>query len=299
MARLGRGQPVRVRFSRQPVVGVAQKVGTATGAFSFGAVTLGIAQTGSVLRFRDPAVADAAAEAFTATPSTGATTSIAGGVLVGPTDARFSYRAAGGYAFGTGFPLTTMFAASNRYDNSWGAPPLESVSFNHTGTEFEFLLYASNITVAALRIKVDDKRATDIPILLSSLGATAGGRYKYKITFASSATRKITYEGAYSPFGGVYVDGSNTISACVPELVRMLFQGDSITGSSNENTGAGLGTYIFKLANYLGVDPWNIAIGGTGYVNAGTSVILQGRLADTVNWAPNVVAIWAGYNDNL
>ena len=239
------------------------------------------------------------APTFTAVASTGATTSIAGGVLIPPTDARFSYRAAGGYAFGVGFPLTTLFAASNRYDNSWGTPPVDSVEWNHTGLEFEILLYASNITVAALQIKIDGQRSSALPILFSSLGATAGGRFKYKITFPTSATRKITYEGSYGPFGGVFVDGSNTISACTPELVRMIFQGDSITGSSNENTGAPIGSYCFKLANYLQVDPWNVAIGGTGYVNAGTSVILDDRLADTANWAPNVVQIWAGYNDNL
>jgi len=57
-------------------------------------------------------------------------------------------------------------------------------------------------------------------------------------------------------------------------------QGDSIVASSAKTPGLGNGTFVQKLANYVGADdPWNIGVGGTGYLNT-TPVTFRTRIAD-------------------
>jgi lysophospholipase L1-like esterase len=263
---------------------------TMTGA---GSLTLNFPK----LTFQSVAAADTlATDVPTVTQTQQATTTIASGTLVAPSDSRIHYRGGGGFGFGTGFPLTTVYAPNSLYPNTFASPQQWSVTFQHTGTTFETMHYLASLS-GSWRIKVNGQRVTDLPNVVS--GLTNGSRYVRKFVFGSSATRIITLETAYHHFGGVFVNtATDTIAAAPAFNVRAIFEGDSITGGSSQNTGLSNGTYPHRLADYIGVDdPWNAALGATGYVDPGALVKLNDRLADVTSWAPDVVVVWAGYND--
>lgn len=246
-----------------------------------------------------PAIEDAdtlASDVPTITTAAQATTTISGGTLVAPSDARMHYRGAGGFAFGVGFPLTTVYAPSSNYPNTYASPVGASVTFQHTGTTFEVMFYLASAS-GAYRLKVDGKRVTNLP--LPPTGLSAGGRHVRKFVFGSSATRTITLEYSYHYFGGVFVNtATDTIAAAPAFNARIIFQGDSITGGSAQTTGLLAGTYPWRVADYIGVDdPWNEGAGATGFVDVGTTTNLPGRISDVTSNAPDIVVVWAGYND--
>jgi lysophospholipase L1-like esterase len=76
--------------------------------------------------------------------------------------------------------------------------------------------------------------------------------------------------------------------------------GDSIPGGSSMNTGGGAGTWFPRTARLLGYsDAWNEALGGTGYITAGTTATLGTRAPiDVIPNTPDTLIISAGYNDN-
>ena len=81
--------------------------------------------------------------------------------------------------------------------------------------------------------------------------------------------------------------------------MRAAVLGDSITAGSAQSTGMGLGTWFGSAALQLGWDdPFNEALGGTGYVNPGQTAALGDRVADdVVAYRPSKVVVWGGYND--
>lgn len=248
----------------------------------------------------DFGAADALAPAPTFTTTPGATSTIAGATLVAPDDPRFTYRGAGGFQFGTTFPDTLMYQPTSRYPNTWGLPSVYSVEFTTDAAQFE--IYTKYLNAAqSLRIKVDGQRTTDLAQPLG--GTTLGGRHVIKVDFGSSQTRRVTVEGLYWPFAGVYLPPGALLTKSPPLTTRWMVLGDSISGGSGENTGLGLGTWILRAANYLNWDdPWNQAIGGTGYVadDNGQSVPFGGRVAtDIAPYDPDRIVVWGGYNDML
>jgi lysophospholipase L1-like esterase len=202
--------------------------------------------------------------------------------------------------FGVGFPLTTVYAPNSRYPNSYGNPNNCGESFIFTGTEFEVLYYFVN-TAGSLRIRIDGKRLTPLPVVTT--GPSAGGRFVWKVTFPTSATRRIDIDHNYHHFGGIFIAPGNTIAAVPPFNLRCLLFGDSITNGSASTTGLANGTWKQLFDKYCGIDDiWDIAIGGTGYNNRGASPgvstdALTTRLPDFQNWNPDIVITWAGYND--
>jgi lysophospholipase L1-like esterase len=248
------------------------------------------------LTFADPAVVDAlTTDVPTTTLVAGATTSIVGATLVAPTDARLRYRGAGGMGYGAAFPDTTLYQATSRYPGTWGSPSQFSFEFIHTGTQFA-LLFKYISAFSQVRIKVDGRRVTTLTV--SPGAGTAGSRFNLKVVFGSSATRRITIETSTLPFGGVFLPSGDTMVAVSAYSARTIFLGDSITGGSAANAGLGAGTYPHLLGPYIGADdPWNAAIGATGYIAAGTAVKFGDRIADVTSWSPKVVVLWGGYND--
>jgi hypothetical protein len=227
------------------------------------------------------------------------TTSIAGAVLTAPTDAKFTYRAAGGYALGTPFPFTTVVAPNSRYNNAYASPSTAGVSFLHTGTEFECMFYLAS-TSGSLRLRIDGQRVTALPVM--SLTAN-GSRYVWKVTFGSSATRRIDVDSGYNHFGGIFLAAGNTIAA-VPALTkRCILFGDSIVNGSASTTGLANGTWKQLFDKYCGIDDiWDAAIGGTGYLARGPGAgvnteNMQAHIADALNWSPKIVIVFAGTND--
>ena len=244
--------------------------------------------------------ADALAPAPTVTTTLGATTTIAGATLVAPNDPRFTYRGAGGMQFGAVFPDTQMYMPTSRYPNTWGSPSVYSVEFVTDAASFE--IYTKYLNAAqAVRIKVDGQRVSDLPQPFG--GTTLGSRHVYKVDFGSSQTRRITIETVYTPFGGIYLPAGASLTKAPPLANRWMVLGDSITAGSGVNTAFGLNSWILRAANYLyWDDPWNQAVGGTGYVadNSGASVPLGERVAaDVAPYDPDQLVIWAGYNDVL
>jgi lysophospholipase L1-like esterase len=228
------------------------------------------------------------------------TTTIAGGVLTAPTGT-FKYRGAAGFAYGTPFPLTTVYAPNSRYPGAYATPNNCGESFMFTGTEFEVLYYFVN-TAGSIRMRIDGKRIANLPVVTT--GVSAGSRFVWKVTFGAAVTNKrIDLDHNHHHFGGVFVAPGNTVAA-VPNLsTRCLLFGDSITNGSNSTTGLANGTWKQLFDKYCNIDDiWDIAIGGTGYCNRGaspgtTTEALTARLADFQNFSPNILITWAGYND--
>ena len=251
----------------------------------------------TVLTFPPVSVCDTLApETPTETLTAQATTTITGGTIVAPNDARIHYRGAGGFAYGTVYPKTTTYGPNSAYPNTWNSPSAHGVEFVHTGTTFEVMFYETD-THATIRIKVDGRRVYNLPVGIGAMGA--GNRHVRKYVFPTSKTRRITLEWAYLSFGGVFVNtATDNITAATAFGVRTIMFGDSITGGSNYSTGLVNGTYPNRLADYIGADdPWNVSAGGTGYITPGAYVTFDGRKIDATSWSPNVVLIWGGYND--
>ncbi len=238
----------------------------------------------------------APAPAFTMTQQGSST--IASATLVGPSDSRFTYRGAGDFRFGTTYPDTLMYQPTSRDPHSWGSPSVWSVQFTTDAAQFEVYTKYYNVN-QAIQVKVDGHRTTAVPRLVN--GTSLGSRMVYKVDFGSAQTRNITLEVFLTPFGGIYLPPGATLTKSAALTTRWMVLGDSISGGSNANSGGGAGTWISRAADYLGWDdPWNQAIGGTGYVadNNGTSKRLIDRVdGDVTPYAPKRLVVWAGVND--
>lgn len=287
------------------VAATSTPAGTASGSYQYtgsatGSTTpSGHAGGGPLFPWQNPATVDALTTDTPATSVTvGSTTTIAGATLVTPDDARFTYRGAGGMGYGSGSPDNTVYQPSSRYPNGWGNPAVYGVEFLITGTQFEYVFkWLSAAGAGWVRISVDGKRVTDL--MYDIPGTSGGSRHTMKLTFGTSATRRILLEFQGVPFGGVFVPSGQTLSAVPAYDFRVIAQGDSVTAGSDENTGGSAGTWFARWARYAGVnvDPWNVAIGGTGMTAPGTAVDIPDRLADVTGHAPDVVIIWCGGND--
>lgn len=249
--------------------------------------------------WRAPAAADALyTPAPTLSTAVGFASTIAGATIVTPDDARFRYRGASGFTFGSGTPDSSCYYPSSRYPNGWGNPATFGVTFVHTGTEFELAYkWLSAVGAGWLRISVDGQRVTDL--MYDIPGTSGGSMHTTKVTFPTSATRVILIEFQGVPFAGVYVGAGNTIAQAPDFTQRWIGAGDSMTAGSDGNTGAGAGTWLARLAQYAGVriDPWNQAIGSTGMTAPGSAVTIPARIADVTAHDPDVVFLWCGGND--
>lgn len=243
--------------------------------------------------------ADALAPTPTFTTTQSGTSTIAGATLVGPDDARFTYLGAAGFTRGTTFPDTLFVQPSSRYPNQRGSQPVYAVDFTTDASVFEVYTKYLNASQQTIQVRVDGKRTTVTPRLVA--GTTLGSRLVYKVDLGSSATRRITLETSYTPFGGVYLPSGATLTKSPAPATRWMVVGDSITGGSGENTGSGNGTWPSQAGSYLGwADGWNQSIGGTGYVVPGSATTIGNRVAqDVLPYAPERLVIWAGYNDQL
>ena len=242
---------------------------------------------------------DALAPTPTFTTTQTSTSTIAGATLVGPDDPRLTYLGATGFTRGSAFPDTLFVLPSSRYPNARGSQPVYSVEFTTDASVFEVYTKYLNASQQTIQVKVDGHRTTVTPRLVG--GTTLGSRLVYKVDLGSSATRRITLETSYTPFGGIYVPSGASVTKSPAPATRWMVVGDSITGGSSENTGGGNGTWPSATGAYLGwADGWNQSIGGTGYVVPGSATTIGNRVAqDVLPHAPERLVLWAGYNDQL
>jgi len=248
----------------------------------------------------DPAVVDTLTTDLPTVTATAQTTStIAGAASIIPwTDSKFTFRS-GIPVVGAVFPDNLLGNYTTRYPNSWGSPPnvCHSISITGTTVEFQFKMAAASPS-ATLWIHVDGKKTTAKPV---QAGFTNGGRFVYKLVFATSATRIISVDCSYLPLQGVYTNTADTVVNAAPAAEPVIvIQGDSISGGSGQNTGVINGTWPKRFGDYVKkINIWNQGIGGTGYLatNAGASVTMRARNADISSYSPKVCILWAGYND--
>ena len=126
-----------------------------------------------------------------------------------------------------------------------------------------------------------------------------GNEHWYTVTFAMSATRTITLNGAW-PFLGVYVPVTNGFFSGKPApRHRLAVLGDSFTEQTYQPASQceGLVSQLQLLLPQF--DIWALGEGGTGFVNPGISggTNFLGRVNDVVNANPDYVLVYGGIND--
>lgn len=214
--------------------------------------------------------------------------------------ANFLYRGAGDFEFGASFPDTLMLKSKSKFPNTYtNGQSIWGVEFMTDAAEFK--IYFKYLTASdAIRYSINGKRLMDLPV--DSDGVTLGSRHLTSITFPDNKIKRIKLEFASIPFGGIWVPKNSQLWKPQSYKQRVMIIGDSISGGSNQNTGSSLGTWFARIAEMLNWDdPWNQAIGGTGYVNdngtAGSEI--PARIQnDLIKYNPNRVIFFAGYNDN-
>ncbi|MFD5509008.1 SGNH/GDSL hydrolase family protein [Streptomyces sp. NPDC127051] len=221
---------------------------------------------------------------------------LSGSDVTGP----FSYLGAGGFQIGSGTPDSTYSLPTTRYPNTRGtlssSQSIWSLEFGTDATAFQLRF---NWQVGGCyRLWVDGRRMTD---LMQSLGgSTPGSTHLMTVNLGIAQPRLIRLDFAVAPFGGIYLPPGATMWKPPAAASRIMVFGDSIPGGSSLNVGGGSGTWFPRAARTLGYsDAWNEALGGTGYITAGSTATLGTRAPiDVIPNNPDVLIISAGYNDN-
>lgn len=241
--------------------------------------------------------------AQTSTPTSGyikyapAGVTLAGSDVTGP----FSYLGAGGFQIGSGTPDSTYVLPTTRYPNTRGtlssSQSIYSIEFGTDATTFQARFNWQ--TGGCIRIAVDGRRMTD---LMQSLGGTTlGSTHLITVTLGAIAQpRTVRLDFSVAPFGGIFLPTGASMWKPATPAKRFMVLGDSIPGGSSMNIAGGAGTWFARAARALGYsDAWNEALGGTGYITAGSFATLGTRAPiDVIPNAPDVLIISAGYNDN-
>ncbi|WP_236241172.1 SGNH/GDSL hydrolase family protein [Streptomyces sp. CC228A] len=248
----------------------------------------------------DPLLADAvSAEAPTITVTQQSTSTIASAqALLPPDTGPFLYLGAGDFEFGAAFPDTTLYLPTSRYPNTYSSGQSNwAVEFATDAAEFEIMFkYISSAT--KYRLTVDGRKVTDLAQLTGA--SSAGSRHVLKVAFASATPRRIRFDFTTMPFGGLYLEPGATAWRPTSQGGRLGVLGDSISDGSSENTGAGIGTWVYRAGRLLGcTDVWDQARGGTGYITPGSYTTFANRVAgDITPYDFDRLIVWGGYNDS-
>lgn len=210
----------------------------------------------------------------------------------------FNYLGAGDYINGTSVPDPNFVLPLSRYPNTYASGQSNhAVEFMYYGQIFEFKYkYISGAT--EYRLYVNDLKVTDLTQDMPG-PPVAGTSNVLKVDLGSVNVWKIRFEMTTCPFGGIYTGPNDTLWPTDRTSPRIMGFGDSITDGSAQNQGAGQGTWLKRFGRLAGApDTWDQARGGTGYITPGTFVPLPDRAQrDVVAYDPDVVIMWAGYND--
>lgn len=260
-----------------------------------------------------PVVGDAlySGAAPTITTTQQSTSTISGAqALIMPDTGPFNYQGATEFQYGTGTPWSSYYSAKSKIPHTYTpntawAQIVWAVEFGCDAQLLEIKFAAADATNIAIQVCVDGQKLTDLPQNPGTWGGitlSAGYSNVIKIDLGAAAgakPRKWRIQFFNCPFGGVFLPANATIWKTPSRGGRLIGFGDSLTDGSGGNSGQGMGTWLYRCARMLGVtDVWDQAKGGTGYVNPGTSDTLPNRVAnDVVQYAPDRVICWAGYND--
>lgn len=212
--------------------------------------------------------------------------------------ATFTYLGAGDFVNGTSAPDPSYVLPLSRYPNTYASGQGNfAYEFYFQGQIFE-LKYKYISTATQYRMYINDRKVTDLTQAVPG-PPTAGSSNVLKVDLGSIDVWKIRFEVATMPFGGVFSGPNDTVWPTLPPSVRIAGLGDSITDGSAQNTGAGQGTWLKRFGRLIGTaDTWDQSRGGTGYITPGAFATIPDRcFRDIVPYAPDVVILWAGYND--
>lgn len=219
--------------------------------------------------------------------------------LLPPDTGPFTYLGAGSFIYGVGVPDSSYYLPTSRYPNTYASGQANySLEFWTDAASFEIKFKYISSTASKYRLTVDDRKITDLAITCA--GTTIGSSHVLKAVFSTATPRKIRFDFTTMPFGGLFLAPGATAWKSTPMGGRLGVLGDSISDGSNENTGAGIGTWTYRLARLLGVtDVWDQSRGGTGYITPGTFATLGNRVAlDITPYNFDRLIVSAGYNDN-
>lgn len=236
-----------------------------------------------------------------------ANTTIVGGIKWAPdpvplsgSDVRgtFTYLGAGDYINGTGTPDSNFILPLSRYPNTYASGQSNhSYEFMFYGQVFEHKYkYISGAT--EYRLYINDQKVTSLTQDVPG-PPTAGSSNVLNVDLGSVNVWKIRFEMTTMPFGGVYTAPNNVVWPTNLVGPRIMGFGDSITDGSAQNQGSGQGTWLKRFGRLVGApDTWDQSRGSTGYITPGTFATLPVRAPrDVVPYQPDVVIMWAGYND--
>ena len=240
--------------------------------------------------------------AQTSTPTSGYIKQAPPGVTLAGSDVtgRFLYLGAGNFTIGSGTPDSTYVLPISRYPNTRtslaSSQSTYSFSFGTDATAFQLRLNYQS--AGHLRLWVDGRKLTDL--MQPIPGTTPGNTHLLTVTLGVSKPRLIRFDCSVMPFGGIYLPPTAVMWKPPQPQKRAMVLGDSLSGGSAMNTALGAGTWFNRAMQLLGYeDSWQEGIGGTGYITPGTAVVFQDRVSvDVTPWAPDVLFIWGGYNDN-
>lgn len=249
----------------------------------------------------DPLNADAVSTLTpTITTTQQATSTIASAqALLPPDTGPFLYLGAGAMTYGTGTPDSSYYLPTSRYPNTYASGQANwAVSFWTDATQFEIKFKLVSTTATKYRLTVDGRKLTDL--MQATTGTSVGSSHVLKVNFGSSTPRLIRFDLTTMPFGGVFLAPGATAWKPTARGGRLGILGDSISDGSAENTGAGAGTWTYRVARLLGCDDvWDQARGGTGYITAGSYATFGDRVAnDIVPYSFDRLIVSGGYNDN-
>lgn len=147
---------------------------------------------------------------------------------------------------------------------SRGIGGFAAFEFVHTGTDLELSLIGTMSAAAGnLRVLVGDRIAAVVTVPMST-----GAWYYVRLTFPSSATRRIRIEGAAGAYRGVNVTSAGELTPVGRNYPLIALLGDSFA----EGTGAttAMDGEAVALARALGGNAANYPVGGTGLLNPST-----------------------------
>ncbi|WCT73627.1 hypothetical protein PQ455_18785 [Sphingomonas naphthae] len=201
-------------------------------------------------------------------------------------------RAIGGYAYNLG-----GYAGLYGFDRAAGQP-----TGLHAGWEFETDEPQVAIGIfrrtAPVQLVIDGRRYAAGGLTMPGTGDNwltvsfpAGERRGHRIRIELAADMGLR-DVRVSAQGQVWAPGR--------DMVRAAFLSDSIMAGSSFGPFVAGGSAPQRIAAALGwADPWNVSIGGTGYVNGGAGFYTYGqRVAEALTRNPDIWVLMGSTNDN-
>ena len=166
------------------------------------------------------------------------------------------------------------------------------IEFYFSGKEFEVMIHGNS----ALTVCVDEYSITSNCMQMPS----DGNVYYQKVTFPSEIEHKHISIYIDGIFRGIKTNG--VIEKYNANRLKIIADGDSITESTSI-IGSGeavINSWISKLAKVFNYDLFDVAFGGTGYLNNGTGRInMVDRFEDNVaKYNPDILISMGGLNDS-